>query len=158
MLPNRLGPEDIPTASLQRVKPPSQRVSWFEAKQSDGEVPVMQELWEMKSTPLLLSLPGPLCPGVVAPDRILSIGQIELNCVLMLNWIVFIELFWHLTEQFGYLNCVLMRNWFVLNITVFWHLNCILMLKWSVWNKTVYIYINGFGIYNEQGLIAIKPN
>ena len=24
-------------------------------------------------------------PGVVAPDRVLSMGQIELNCVLMLN-------------------------------------------------------------------------
>ena len=37
------------------------------------------------------SLPSLLCshwPGVVAPDRILSMGQIELNCVLMLNWIV----------------------------------------------------------------------
>ena len=31
-------------------------------------------------------LPGPLWPGVVAPDRVLSMGQIELNC--MLNWIV----------------------------------------------------------------------
>ena len=33
-------------------------------------------------------LPGPLWPGVVAPDRVLSKGQIELNCILMLNWIV----------------------------------------------------------------------
>ena len=32
----------------------------------------------MRSTPLLLSLPGPLWPGVVAPDRVLSMGQIEL--------------------------------------------------------------------------------
>ena len=24
--------------------------------------------------------------GVVAPDRVLSMGQIELNCVLMLYW------------------------------------------------------------------------
>ena len=37
---------------------------------------------------LSLSLPGPLCPGVVAPDRALSMGLIELNCVFMLNWIV----------------------------------------------------------------------
>ena len=28
----------------------------------------MLELWGMQSTPLLLSLPGPLWPGVVAPD------------------------------------------------------------------------------------------
>ncbi len=52
---------------------------------SDGEVPVMLELLEMQSTPSLPSLPGPLCPGVVAPDIVLSMGQIELNCVLMLN-------------------------------------------------------------------------
>ena len=31
------------------------------------------------------SLPGPLLLGVVAPDGVLSVGQIELNCVLMLN-------------------------------------------------------------------------
>ena len=42
----------------------------------------------MQSTPLLQSLPGPLWTGVVAPDRVLSMSQIELNCVLMLNWIV----------------------------------------------------------------------
>ena len=28
---------------------------------------------------------GPLGPRVVAPDRVLSMGQIELNCILMLN-------------------------------------------------------------------------
>ena len=42
----------------------------------------------MQSTPLFPSLPGPLCPGVVAPDRVLSKGQKELNSVLMLNLIV----------------------------------------------------------------------
>ena len=57
-------------------------------KQSDGEAPLMLELWEMRSTPLLPSLPGPLWHGVVAPDRVLSMSPIELNCVLMLNWIV----------------------------------------------------------------------
>ena len=30
----------------------------------------------MWSTPLLLSLSGPLWPGVVAPDRVLFMGQI----------------------------------------------------------------------------------
>ena len=29
----------------------------------------MLELWGMWSTPLLLFLPGPLWPGVVAPDK-----------------------------------------------------------------------------------------
>ena len=60
----------------------------YDTKQSDGEVPLMLKLWGMHSTHLVPSLPSLLRPGVVAPDRILSIGQIELNCVLMLNWIV----------------------------------------------------------------------
>ena len=38
----------------------------------------MQELWGIQSIPLLSSLPGPLGPGAVVPDRVLSIGQIEL--------------------------------------------------------------------------------
>ena len=38
----------------------------------------MLELWEMQSTPTLPSLPGPLCHGVVAPDMVLFMGQIEL--------------------------------------------------------------------------------
>ena len=42
------------------------------------------------------------------------IGQIELNCVLVLNWIVW-------------------------NRTVF-HLNCVLMLNWIVWNGTVFTF------------------
>ena len=54
-------------------------------KQSDGGLPLMLELWGMQSTFSLPSLPGPLWPGVVASDRVLSMGQIELNCVLMLN-------------------------------------------------------------------------
>ena len=45
----------------------------------------MPELWGMWSTSLLPSLPGPFSLGVVAPDRVLSMGQIELNCVIMLN-------------------------------------------------------------------------
>ena len=57
----------------------------YEAKQSDGEVLVMLELWGMRSTLLLQSLLGPLWSAVVAPDEILSMGQVELNCRLMLN-------------------------------------------------------------------------
>ena len=45
----------------------------------------MLELWGMQSTPLLSSLSGSLWPEVVAPDQVLSISQIDLNCVLMLN-------------------------------------------------------------------------
>ena len=43
----------------------------------------MMELWGMQSTTSLSSLPDPLWPGVVAPDRVLSISQIELNCVIL---------------------------------------------------------------------------
>ena len=46
---------------------------------------MMLELWGMWSTPSLLSLSGSFWPGVLAPDRAVSIGQIELNCILMLN-------------------------------------------------------------------------
>ncbi len=60
----------------------------YDIKQSDGEVPVMLELWEMWSTPSLSSFPGPIWYGVVAPDRVLSMSQIELNCGLMLNCII----------------------------------------------------------------------
>ena len=42
----------------------------YDIKQSDGEVPVMLELWEMWRTALLPSH----WPGVVAPDRTLSMG------------------------------------------------------------------------------------
>ena len=45
----------------------------------------MLELWGMRSTPLLTLLSGPLWPSVVAPKWVLSMGQIELNCVLTLN-------------------------------------------------------------------------
>ena len=73
--------------SAGRVRPPNECPK-YDSKQSDGEVPVMQELWGMQGTPTLPSLPGSLWPSVVAFDRVLSMGPIELNCVLMLNWIV----------------------------------------------------------------------
>ena len=41
----------------------------------------MLELWGMQSTSSLPSLPDPLRAGVVAPDRVLYMGQIELNCL-----------------------------------------------------------------------------
>ena len=40
-----------------------------DTKQTDGEVLAMLELWGMRSTPSLPSLPGPLWPGVVASDK-----------------------------------------------------------------------------------------
>ena len=86
-----------------------------DTKQSDGEAPVMLKLWGMQSTPLSPLLPCPLWFGVVAPDGVISIGQIELNCVLQFNWI----------------------DW---NITVLTFKLCIYANQ-TVWNRTVYIYI-----------------
>ena len=57
----------------------------YDIKKSDGEAPVMLELWGVQSTPLLPSLPGPLWFGMVALDKVLSMGQIELDYMLMLN-------------------------------------------------------------------------
>ena len=53
---------------------PTNQCPWYPTKQSDGEVPVMLEVWGMWSTHSLQLLPGPLWPGVLAPDRALSIG------------------------------------------------------------------------------------
>ena len=47
---------------------------YIDTKQSDGEVPVMLELWGMQSNPLWPSLSVPLWSEVVAPDRVLSLG------------------------------------------------------------------------------------
>ena len=53
-------------------------ISGYDTKQSDSEAPVMLELWAMSSTPSLTLLPGSLFLGVVTPDRVLSMCQIEL--------------------------------------------------------------------------------
>ena len=102
-----------------------ERVSWYDAKQSDGEVSVMVELWRMQTTPSLPSLPGPFWPQVVVPDKVLSISQIELSCLLLLNWIVWNrELF--LTFKlctYAKLNCL--------------KGHCFFMLNRIVWNRTV---------------------
>ena len=84
ILPSQLGLKNTPTASRQRGIPPNE-CPGYDTKQSDGQFPVILELWGMPSTPSLPSLPGPLWPEVVTPDRVLSMGQIELNCVLMQN-------------------------------------------------------------------------
>ena len=67
------------------VRPPPNEYPGYETKQSEGEVPEMLELWGMKSTPSLTSLPGLLGPGGVAHDRVLSMGQTKLNGILILN-------------------------------------------------------------------------
>ena len=47
---------------------------WYNTKLSDGETPIMQELWEMQNTPSMPGLPSSLLLEVVAPDRFLSMG------------------------------------------------------------------------------------
>ena len=60
--------------SAEGVRPPPKECPRYDTKQSDGEVPVMLGLWGMQSTPSLPLLPGPFWSGMVAPDRVLSMG------------------------------------------------------------------------------------
>ena len=60
--------------SAKGVRPPPNECPGYDTKQSDGEVPVILELWGIQSTLSLPLLPGPLWPGVVALDRVLSMG------------------------------------------------------------------------------------
>ena len=46
----------------------------YNTEKADVEASVILELWGMLSIFPLPSLPGPLFPGVVAPDRVLSMG------------------------------------------------------------------------------------
>ena len=66
----------------------------YDTKQFDGEVPGMLEIWGLRGAPSLPSLQGPLWPDVVAPNRVLSMSHIELNCELTLNWIVWNRTVW----------------------------------------------------------------
>ena len=56
------------------VRYPPTSILLYDTKQSNDEAAVL-ELWEMLSTPSLPMLPG---PGVVAPDKVLSMSQKEL--------------------------------------------------------------------------------
>ena len=55
--------------------PPSNKCPRYDTKQSDGTAPVKFEVSGMQSTLSLPLLPGPLWPGVEAPERVLSMGQ-----------------------------------------------------------------------------------
>ena len=127
------------------VRPHPNECPRYDIKQSDGEVPFMLELWEMLSTASLPSLSSSLRPGVVAPDRVLSIGQIELNCVLKLEWIAckrtVLTLKQHYYAKLNCLkwNCFCMLNWIVWNRTVF-DIETELTLNWIIWNRTVLMF------------------
>ena len=60
-----VGLYNTPTASLQRGKTSSNEYPGYDTKQSDGEAPVMLELWGMQNTPSLPLLPVPLWLRVV---------------------------------------------------------------------------------------------
>ena len=62
------------TQSGKRGNTPRNERPVYDIKQSDGELPVMLGLWGMRSILSLPLLPGPRGPGVVAPDRALSMG------------------------------------------------------------------------------------
>ena len=102
-LTQSVGLLNTPTTSLQRGKAPDHPNECFtyNTKQSDAEVSVMLELWGMRSTPSLPSLPGSLWLGVVAPDKILCMGQIALFNILTVylcnTELLEIKLFDHLT-------------------------------------------------------------
>ena len=57
--------------------PPPNKCLAFDTKPPRGEAAVLEfmRMWSTHSLPLL---PSPLWPGVVAPDRALSMSQIEL--------------------------------------------------------------------------------
>ena len=102
----------------------------------------MLELWGIRSTFSLPSLPGSLWPGVAAPDWVLSMGQIELNYELMLNWIT-----WNRTvfdiKTILIVNWIIWirtvwLNWIAWNKNIFLQLNWVLMLNWIVQNRTVF--------------------
>ena len=73
------------------VRPPPNECPGYDTKQSDGEVPAVLELWGMGSSPSLPSLPGPLWPGVVAPDKGPIYRLNRTNSILMLNRIVWVN-------------------------------------------------------------------
>ena len=58
--------------SVERQDPSTNKCPRYDTKQSDGEVPVMLQVWVMRSASSLPSLSGPLYPTVIAPDRVLS--------------------------------------------------------------------------------------
>ena len=68
--------------TLQRGNPPPNECPGYGTKKIDGEISVMLEVLRMWNTPSLPSLPGPLRPSVVEPDRALSMGLIELTAYL----------------------------------------------------------------------------
>ena len=64
----------------REVRPHPNKCPGYDTKQSNAEVPVMLELWGMRSTSSLPSLPDPLWPWMLAPDRVLSMSYMYQSC------------------------------------------------------------------------------
>ena len=77
----------------------------------------------MRSTPLLPSIPGSLWPRVVTPDRVQSMGQIELNCIL--HELFEIELFLCIKMDFALNN----QQWLIFHKTrLKWFKSCYVLV------------------------------
>ena len=88
--------EYIDFISAEGKTPPREESPENSIKSSDGEAPVMPELWGMQKNLLLPLLPGSLETGLVVPERVSSMGQIEqtmnVNKWLMLNYDCYIAI------------------------------------------------------------------
>ena len=71
-------PGSVEYTDYNSADPSTNKCSEYDIKQSNDEAPAMA-IWGFWSTLSLPLLPGPLWPAVVAPDRILSMGQIKKN-------------------------------------------------------------------------------
>ena len=60
------------------VRPPPNECSLDDTKHSDDDVPSLEALQNVEYSLSLPLLPCSLLPGLVAPDRVLSVCQIEL--------------------------------------------------------------------------------
>ena len=141
------GPVEYRLHLCRGVRPAPNQSPRYDCKQCDGEVPVKMELWETRSISSMPSIPGPLWSRVVAPDRVICMGQIELNCMILLNSIAWNRTVWQLNWIF--LNrTVFMLNLIVWNrtdfvcwtesleIELFLHVNCAQKLNWTFWHTT----------------------
>ena len=87
--------------------PPPKNCHRYDTKQSAGKVLVMLDLWGMWSNPSL-----PLLQGY---SRVLSMGQIEQNWLLMLNWIVCNKNCFKISSSVNKKIAILILNWIVWN-------------------------------------------
>ena len=84
----------------------------------------MLEIWGMQSTSSLPFLKGTAWHGEVAPGRVLSKGQIELNHGSVSLMLLYLTVYLSKTE------------W--LEMELFWNVNFVFMLNWIVWKRDVF--------------------